>query len=54
MGKELEGLEEGPKAKINIDLLRTTLKKQIGKHQAMIAYSNSLTVLTYAKLNHLK
>ena len=30
--KGLEGLEEGPKAKIHIDLLRMTLKKnQIGK-----------------------
>ena len=27
MAKELEGLEEGPKAEIHIDLLRTTLKK---------------------------
>ena len=27
MGKELEGLEEGPKAKIHLDSLRGTLKK---------------------------
>ena len=25
--RELEGLEEGPKAEINIDLLKTTLKR---------------------------
>ena len=42
MAKELEGLEEGPKAEIHIDLLRTTLKKhQIGKRQAMMAYMDS-------------
>ena len=29
MTRELEGLEEGPKAKIHIDLLKTTLKKII-------------------------
>ena len=27
MGKELEGLKEGPEAKIHIDLLREILKK---------------------------
>ena len=27
MGKELEGLEEGPKTKIHLDSLRETLKK---------------------------
>ena len=27
MTKELDGLEEGPKAEIHIDLLKTTLKK---------------------------
>ena len=26
MGKELQGLEEGPKAKIQVDLLRATFK----------------------------
>ena len=41
-GKELEGYKEGPKAKINIDSLRTTLKKyQIKKHRAMMAYTDS-------------
>ena len=39
MGKELEGLKEGPKAKIYIDSLRAAHKKyQIGKVQAMMAY----------------
>ena len=39
MTKELEGLEEGPKAEIYIDLHKTTLKKhQIGKRQAMMEY----------------
>ena len=39
MAKELEGLEEGPKVKLNI---RTTLEKyQIGKHQAMMTYMDS-------------
>ena len=39
MTRELEGLEEGPKAEILIDLLKTTLKKyQTGKRQAMIEY----------------
>ena len=37
--RELEGLEEGPKAEIHIDLLKTTLKKyQTGKRQAMMEY----------------
>ena len=40
MGRELE--EEGPKAKIHFDSLRTTSKKyQIGKHQAMTAYMDT-------------
>ena len=39
MTKELEGIKEGPKAKILIDLLKTTLKKyQTGKRQAMMEY----------------
>ena len=29
MSKELEGLEEGPKAEIHINLLKTTIKKNI-------------------------
>ena len=34
MTRELEGLEEGTKVEIRIDLLKTTLKKyQTGKHQ---------------------
>ena len=42
MTKELEGLEEGPKAEIRIDLLKKSIKKyQIGKHQAMIEYMDS-------------
>ena len=42
MGRELEGLEEKPKAKIYRDSLRTTLKKyQNGKRTAMIAYMDS-------------
>ena len=41
MAKEV-GLEEGLKAEIHIDLLRTTLKKyQIGKRQAMMEYMDS-------------
>ena len=35
MTKEFEELEEGPKAKIHIDLLKTTLKKT-GKRQAIM------------------
>ena len=39
MNKELEGPEEGPKAEIQIDLLKSTLKKyQTGKRQATIEY----------------
>ena len=39
MIKELEGLEEGPKAEIPIDLLKTILKKyQTGKRLAMMEY----------------
>ena len=36
MTKELEGIEEGPKAEIHIDLLKMTLKNQTGKRQAMM------------------
>ena len=39
MRKELEGLEEGPKAEIHFDLLKTMLKKyQTGKRQVMMEY----------------
>ena len=39
MTRELEGLEEGPKAEIHTDLLKTTIKiYQIGKRQAMMEY----------------
>ena len=39
MGKELQGLEEGLKAKMHLDSLRANLKKyRIGKRQAMMAY----------------
>ena len=42
MTNELERLEEGPKAEIHIDLLKTTLKKyQRGKRQAMVEYMDS-------------
>ena len=42
MAKDLEGLEEGPKAEIHIDLLRTTLKRYlIGKCHAMMEYMDS-------------
>ena len=42
MTKELERLEEGPKAEIYIDLLKATLKKyKIGKRQAMMEYMDS-------------
>ena len=42
MVKELEGLKEGLKVEIHIDLLRLTLKKyQTGKRQAMIKYMDS-------------
>ena len=40
MAKELEGLEEGPKAEIRIDLLQMTQKYQIGKLQDMIKYKD--------------
>ena len=37
--RELEGIEEGPKAEIHTDLLKTTLKKYpTGKCQAMMEY----------------
>ena len=35
MAKELEGLEEDPKAEIHINLLRTTQKYQIGKRHGI-------------------
>ena len=39
MTRELAGLEEDPKRKKHIDLLKTTLKKYpTGKRQAMIEY----------------
>ena len=39
MTRELEGLEEGPKAEIHTDLLKTTLKKyQTGKSHDMMEY----------------
>ena len=39
MTRVLEGLEQGQKVEIHIDLLKTTLKKyQAGKRQAMIEY----------------
>ena len=39
MTRELEGLEEGPKAEIHTDLLKATLKRyQTGKHPAMMEY----------------
>ena len=39
MTRELEGPEEGPKAEIHTDLLKTTLKKyQTGKRQAIVDY----------------
>ena len=42
MAKELEGLEEGSKAEILIDLLKTTLKRyQIRKRWAMMEYKDS-------------
>ena len=42
MTKELEGLEEGPKGELHIDLLITTLKKfQTGKRQAIMEYMDS-------------
>ena len=50
--RELEGLEEGPKAVLYIDLLKMTLNKyQTGKRQAMMEYMvsasrNSPTFMT--------
>ena len=42
MTREVEGLEEGPKAEIHTNLLKTTLKKyQTGKRLAMIEYKVS-------------
>ena len=39
MTRELEGLEEDPKAEIHTDLLKTTLKKyQTGKRPIMSEY----------------
>ena len=39
MTKELDGFEEGRKAEIHIDLLKTTLKKyHTGKRQIMMEY----------------
>ena len=40
MGKELERLKEGPKAKIQLVSFRATLK-EIGKRQAMMAYMDT-------------
>ena len=40
--KRVKIFEEGPKAEIHINLLRTTLKKyQIGKRQAIMEYMDS-------------
>ena len=36
MTRELEGLEESPKADIHLDLLKTTQKYQTGKRPAMM------------------
>ena len=39
MTRELEGLEEGPKAEIHIDFLRITFKNyESGKCQVMLEY----------------
>ena len=39
MTRELEGREEGPKAEMHSDLLKTTLKRyKSGKCQAMMEY----------------
>ena len=39
MTRELEGLEEGPKAEIHIELLKKTIKKiSTGKRQDMMEY----------------
>ena len=43
MTKELECVEESPRAEMHIDLLKTTLEKyQIGKHLAMVEYMDSV------------
>ena len=40
--RELDGLEEGPKIEILVNLLKTTLKKyQTGKRQAIMEYMAS-------------
>ena len=55
MTKELEGLEEGPKAEIHINLLKTTLKKyQRGERQAMMEYmvSGSRNLPLFATHKH--
>ena len=41
IGKELEGIEEGPKARIHLDLLRAILKKRSRKRPAMMAYMDT-------------
>ena len=42
MTRELEGLEEGPKREIQIELLKKTLKKYYtGKRLAMMEYMDS-------------
>ena len=42
MTRELEGLEEGLKVEIHIELLKKTLKRfQTGKRQAMTEYMDS-------------
>ena len=49
------GLEEGPKAEIHIDLLKTTPKKyQTGKRQAMMEYmaSGSRNSLPFMAVKH--
>ena len=47
MTKELEGIEESPKAEIHIDLLKKTLKKyQTRKRQAMVSGSRNSTPFT--------
>ena len=38
MTRELEGLEEDPKAEIHIDVLKMTLKTQTGKRHVMMEY----------------
>ena len=42
MGKELQGLEEGPKAKIHLDSLWVRFQKsQFGKRRAMMVYMDT-------------